>query len=149
MHAARFSQVVERLFGDTPSLDDVVHAQRLAHSLKGSANITGVTLIADVTHQVEDILDWLAQSSELPPPELRDVLLETADCVAGLVDALRSGGETPAATGRVLAGLEDWRERYLKPREATPEDEMAPAAAPQADAPATATVTEPAPAADG
>jgi chemosensory pili system protein ChpA (sensor histidine kinase/response regulator) len=118
LHAARFSQVVERLFGDDPNLDDVVHAQRLAHSLKGSANITGVGIIARITHDAEDILDWLAESAELPPPELRDTLLETADCVSALVDALRAEGKAPgkapANTRRVLQELEAWREQHAK-----------------------------------
>ena len=109
VHASRLSEVMGRLAGDDATLEDVVLAQRVTHSLKGSANITGVTAIATVTHEAEDILDWLAESGELPPPELRETLVDTADCVAALVDALCSSGPLPESTGRVLERLEAWR----------------------------------------
>lgn len=113
VHVGRFSEVMARLAGDDANLEDVVLAQRVAHSLKGSANITGVTAIASVTHQAEDILDWLADSGELPPPELRETLVETADCVAALVDALTAGGALPDSTERVLERLKAWREQQM------------------------------------
>lgn len=112
VHAGRFSEVMGRLAGDNASLDDVVLAQRVAHSLKGSASITGVSAIASVTHQAEDILDWLADSGELPPQALRGTLVETADCVAAMVDALSENGPLPHSTGRVLAQLQQWRDQH-------------------------------------
>lgn len=112
MHAGRFSAAMDRLAGDNPSLDDVVLAQRVAHSLKSSASITGVSAIASVAHQAEDILDWLADSGELPAQALRDTLVETADCVAAMVDALCASGPLPQSTGRVLEQLRRWRDAH-------------------------------------
>ena len=111
LHAGRFSEIMDRLAGNNASLADVVQAQRVAHSLKGSAGITGVVAIANVAHQAEDILDWLIDSGELPPPELCETLVDTADCVAAMVDTLGTQGPAPKSTARVLARLRQWRER--------------------------------------
>ncbi len=110
VHAARFAETVGRLAGSGASIDDVVQAQRVAHTLKGSAHITGVDAIAELTHQAEDVLDWLSENRALPPAELGEVLVETADCVAAMVDALRDGGTAPASTVDVLARLKAWCE---------------------------------------
>ena len=109
-HAARFAEAVSRLSGERPSLDDVVQAQRIAHTLKGSASITGVSAIADLTHVAEDVLDWLADNDALPPPGLEGALVETADCVAGMVDALREGGVAPAGSAALAQRLRAFRD---------------------------------------
>jgi len=135
VHAGRFSEIMGRLTGNDASLADVVQAQRVVHSLKGSASITGVLAIVSVTHQAEDILDWLADSGELPSPELRETLVDTADCVAAMVDTLRTQGPVPKSTARVLARLRQWRERQTAARApATDREDVAPAVAPLPDA---------------
>ncbi|MFT5172310.1 MAG: chemotaxis protein histidine kinase CheA [Gammaproteobacteria bacterium] len=113
LHARRFSEVMGRLASDSASFDDVVLAQRVAHSLKGSASITGVSAIVSLTHQAEDILDWLADNRPLPPVSLREMLVDTADCVAAMVDALTVQGPVPQSTERVLARLYQWREQHM------------------------------------
>ena len=113
VHASRFSAVMGRLASEHASFEDVVLAQRVAHSLKGSASITGVSAIASLTHQAEDILDWLADDRALPPASLRDLLVDTADCVAAMVDALTVQGPLPHSTERVLTRLYEWREQHI------------------------------------
>src|SRR5690606_13419198 len=55
--SAAFSAAIER--AQAGSLDDLAQAQRVAHTLKGSANTVGVRGIASLTHRLEDLLQLL------------------------------------------------------------------------------------------
>ncbi len=52
-----FSVAIER--AQAGSLEDLAQAQRVAHTLKGSANTVGVRGIASLTHRLEDLLQLL------------------------------------------------------------------------------------------
>ena len=62
--------------------------ERVAHTIKGSANITGVAGIANLTHYMEDILEFFASHERLPPPGLGDALLDASDCLEVMVEHL-------------------------------------------------------------
>ena len=110
-HTAKFTNAIQRLAGHDPSPEHVTHARRLAHTIKGSANITGVKGLANITHYVEDILERLAERTETPPVPLRDLLLETADCLEIMVENLAAGGESPGQAADILRGLVEWQSR--------------------------------------
>ena len=59
--ALEFSSHVEQIAQGVDVQSNTESAQRLAHTLKGSANLIGASGIANLTHHIEDILEYLAR----------------------------------------------------------------------------------------
>jgi chemosensory pili system protein ChpA (sensor histidine kinase/response regulator) len=113
-HVNRLSHGVQRIAGGTAGIDDVSQAQRVAHTIKGSANITGVSGIANLTHYMEDILEFFASHERLPPPGLGEALLDASDCLEVMVEYLLGMGAPPAQSLAVLRRLIDWAGRIQR-----------------------------------
>lgn len=75
--------------------DDIDIARRIAHTLKGDANIVGIRGIANLTHALEDILVELKKRPHVPVPALGRALLEAGDCVAAMADHVLGRGPAP------------------------------------------------------
>ncbi len=110
-HINRLSRCVQRIVGNQAGLEDISQAQRVAHTIKGSANITGVAGIANLTHRMEDILEFFADQERLPPTGLADTLLDASDCLEVMVEHLLGMGAPPAQSLAVLRRLIDWAGR--------------------------------------
>lgn len=91
--------------GDPEAL---VAAQRLAHTLKGSANTVGVRGIAAITHRLEDLLQLLSARREAQPADLHALLGDAADCVAEMCEAVAGLGPAPSAAAAVHGRIVDW-----------------------------------------
>ena len=102
-----FSEAIANLIAGG-SLDDVNIAQRTAHTLKGAGNTVGVTGLATLTHHLEDILVALAKQKALPAPALALSLMNAADCLEAMSEALCGVGETPDNAQEVLQEVLDW-----------------------------------------
>ncbi len=111
LQAAGFSQVMQKLYEGRCTPDDIKHAQRLAHTLKGSAHLTGIQGVATLTHHVEDILEFLAAYSVSPPQPLIDALVEAGDCVEAMIDAVTQSVPAPVNAVAVLQKVLDWANR--------------------------------------
>ncbi len=153
-------QVVDNLLRELPQLSeqfsaaiaairagssaDLERAQRIAHTLKGSANTVGIRGVANLTHQLEDILQLLARDHQLPPPALADQLADAADCLAEMSDAVAGLGAPPGAARDVYRATVAWVNRLLHDDESAGESqdrphptvEATPARARPADEPA-------------
>ena len=71
---------------------------RCAHSIKGGAATFGFADVAELTHQMESLLDKLRRHELQPTPPMVDVLLESSDALKVLL-ARHSGKEVePPAT---------------------------------------------------
>ncbi len=66
---------------------------RCAHSVKGGAATFGFADVAELTHQMESLLDKLRRHELSPNPLMVDVLLESADASRGLLARHQAGGE--------------------------------------------------------
>src|SRR5690606_17689856 len=147
MLSAEFSACIDRLHaGDSEA---IAAAQRIAHTLKGSANTVGVRGIAVLTHQLEDLLQLLESTEGALAPELDSVLADAADCVAEMSECVAGLGPVPSGAHEVLQRVRDWTNRLLQePSAAFPPAASPPAAVapPQAAAPAPAPARAPAPA---
>jgi len=108
--AQQLSESVQRLQagGD---LQDIALAQRIAHTLKGSANTVGIKGVATLTHHLEDILLACAKESKLPGPGLLNALIDATDCLESMGEALLGQGEPPADAQTVLQAVLDWANR--------------------------------------
>ena len=105
---------------------------RCAHSIKGGAATFGFADIAELTHQMESLLDRLRRHELQPTPPMIDVLLESSDALKLLLVRHQGQGGEPPAAGALVARI-----RLLAHGEA--------AAAPVAHVPAEAPAPAPAP----
>lgn len=157
--AADFSTAIQRLAAGDGQLTDVEVARRIAHTLKGAGNTVGVRGIATLTHHMEDILQALSKHGVLPNRPLADTLLNAADCLETMSEALLGMSAPPPQALTVLQTVLDWANRIDRagvpasdeippPTTAQPEEPPAPTAQPPETAlesrQPTASTTEPA-----
>ncbi|QDL56055.1 chemotaxis protein CheW [Rhodoferax aquaticus] len=69
---------------------------RCAHSVKGGAATFGFSDVAELTHQMESLLDRLRRHELQPTAIMIDVLLESADASRSLLARHQAGGEGDA-----------------------------------------------------
>ncbi len=69
---------------------------RCAHSVKGGAATFGFSDVAELTHQMESLLDRLRRHELQPNAAMVDVLLESADASRSLLARHQAGGEGDA-----------------------------------------------------
>ncbi|WP_411727820.1 response regulator [Methyloglobulus sp.] len=109
----QFSEAVQRLhLGGNEK--DVELAQRVAHTLKGSANTVGIKGIAVLTHHLEDILIACASEQKLPGRALANSLINASDCLEGMSEALSGTNSPPSDAKAVLQEILDWANRIDK-----------------------------------
>ncbi len=106
-YSEAFSLAVQRLIkgGD---MEDVNEAQRIAHTLKGAGNVVGIRGVAELTHQLEDILIVLARHETLPSRALAETLSKASDCLESMSDALQGFSSAPDNAQQVLQEVLDW-----------------------------------------
>lgn len=104
------SAAVQRLLSGG-SLEDVTIAQRIAHTIKGAGNTVGVRGLAELTHQMEDILLALANHETLPTPELTQTLSAASDCLQEMAESLQGTAAAPTNSLSVLQQVLDWANR--------------------------------------
>lgn len=137
-NAADFSAAIQNIIQGA-EISEIERAQRIAHTLKGSSNIIGIKGIASIAHHLEDTLEYLAKHKVTPPKELTDTMVEAADCLEMMVDALVGREEAPEQAQQVLQTVLDWANRIDKGKLDAPQASTAPApAASESTAPAAA-----------
>jgi two-component system chemotaxis sensor kinase CheA len=79
---------------------------RCAHSVKGGAATFGFSDVAELTHQMESLLDRLRRHELKPTSIMVDVLLESADASRSLLARHQAGGEGVAPpTGALVSRI--------------------------------------------
>ncbi|MBU0828193.1 MAG: chemotaxis protein CheW [Gammaproteobacteria bacterium] len=71
---------------------------RCAHSIKGGSATFGFSDVAELTHQMESLLDRLRRHELQPIPQMVDVLLESADASRSLLARHQAGGQGDAVS---------------------------------------------------
>jgi two-component system, chemotaxis family, sensor kinase CheA len=59
---------------------------RAAHSIKGGAGFMGLTIIKDLTHEMENILGKIRSRELVPNPEIVNILLMASDALKNLIE---------------------------------------------------------------
>ena len=86
----------------------LVEAQRVAHTFKGSGNIIGLRGVARLAHRIEDLLDFaVEQGGQLPAAMAHDLNLAVAT-LDQMVYALRGEEEPPLDAVTRMQALLDW-----------------------------------------
>ncbi|MES2890174.1 MAG: chemotaxis protein CheW [Pseudomonadota bacterium] len=78
---------------------------RCAHSVKGGAATFGFTDVAELTHQMETLLDKLRRHELLPTPQMVDVLLQSGDALRALLARHQGSGDNEVDTTELLFNI--------------------------------------------
>src|SRR5487761_2225564 len=101
---------------------------RCAHSVKGGAATFGFADVAELTHQMETMLDKLRRHELEPTAPMVDVLLQAGDALRAQLARHQHGGEGEAAdTAPLVAGLRALAAGGIAPAAAVPTAMPAPA----------------------
>ncbi|BBB27923.1 hybrid sensor histidine kinase/response regulator [Amphritea japonica] len=121
-------QLLEMLFNELPMLSEqlseqlllmvnaadveaIREAQRAAHTIKGLANMAGVSGIANLTHRLEDILELFTDAEKIPPKRLSDDLIAITDTIAVMCESVVDQGAAPENACATLQLVMDWHYR--------------------------------------
>ena len=83
---------------------------RAAHTLKGSANLFGLSGVSRLTHALENILDSLRSEELELDADMIDLLLRGFDQLVNLTRAIAQGQEDPQPEAEVVEELEGFNE---------------------------------------
>src|SRR5262245_22940337 len=108
---------------------------RCAHSVKGGAATFGFSDVAELTHQMETLLDKLRRHELEPHPSMVDVLLAAGDALKAQLARHQGAGGDPVDTAQLLADISRLAAGGAASAPAAPK---AAVAAPKAPAPAAA-----------
>ena len=129
---ARLASSVQALIEGRASAADVVEAQRVAHTFKGSGNIIGVRGVGSLAHHIEDVLAFAAvDATKLPASMLRD-LQQAVACLDQMVYALRGDELPPTDARHWMQCMIDWA-RMIRSGTALPQDAADVAPPPRSD----------------
>ena len=112
---------------------------RCAHSIKGGAATFGFSDVAELTHQMETLLDKLRRHELTPTAPMVDVLLQSGDALRAMLGRHQGSGADAFDTTELLVQIR----AMVAGQGAAPAAVVA--AAPVMSAPAPAVVVEPAP----
>jgi two-component system chemotaxis sensor kinase CheA len=137
---------------DTADDEELNAIFRCAHSVKGGAATFGFADVAELTHEMETLLDKLRRHELQATPAMVDALLASGDALKDMLARHQGNGAAPIDTRELLAtirALVGGRAPAAPARAAAaPAKAQAPAAAPApAEVHAQAPATDPAPAA--
>jgi two-component system, chemotaxis family, sensor kinase CheA len=127
---------------DRPTLDEIF---RIAHSLKGMSATMGFALIAELTHEMEEVFELLRQRSGALSGDAVDTVLACLDALSAAVDSIEEDGRETLDPGPLSTRLRQLvrsgapeRRKSTDRRESTDrrkasEEKQAPATASDAD----------------
>jgi len=71
---------------------------RAAHSIKGGAGFMGLTVIKELTHEMENILGMIRSREMVPDSESISILLSAADTLNDLINNVKTSNEADIST---------------------------------------------------
>jgi chemotaxis protein histidine kinase CheA/ActR/RegA family two-component response regulator len=96
------------------SAGQMVEAQRIAHTFKGSGNIIGLPGIGRVAHRLEDLMEWAMEQVQagepVPAAAVRDMAL-AVETLQHMVAFLQGEEPAPGHSQDVLQRLLDWAQQ--------------------------------------
>ncbi len=102
-----FSLAVQNLTNDD-YINQLEIAKRIAHTLKGAGNTVGIVGLANLTHNLEDILEALLKAQQKPSQALYNALVEAADCLEEISEFLHGIGSAPKESIEIFQKILNW-----------------------------------------
>jgi len=106
-----FSSALQAIIDGSGDSKEIEKAQRIAHTVKGAANTVGIRGIATLTHQLEDIFQFLNQHNKLPSEALALSLINASDCLEEMSESLMKQGDAPENAQEILQDILNWINR--------------------------------------
>lgn len=106
---------------------------RSAHTLKGMSATMGFNIMAELTHEMENILDLLRKNKLDATGDIVDLLFRCVDTLEKLIDNVASGGEEQQDIAPLTAALRQAAQGGSAPAQKEPVAPGGPAATPSAD----------------
>ncbi len=94
--------LMQSILDGNADLESIHQAQRIAHTIKGSSNTVGVKGVANIAHIMEDIFVEIVKHSRLPGEKLSQALIDAADCLEEMTEALNHKEQAPTHSLDVL-----------------------------------------------
>jgi two-component system chemotaxis sensor kinase CheA len=91
--------------GATGSAEAVSAIFRAVHTVKGMSATMGYTVVAELSHELETLLDRVRRGELAVSGDLMDVLFRAADVLEGAIEAAVKGGGEQLSTADVLRRL--------------------------------------------
>ncbi len=110
-HAEALSNLTAAITQGVDVQANVEAAQRIAHTLKGSGNLIGARGLANLSHHLEDIFEYIARHHFQPPVGLSHTMQEASDLIEAMIEALQGMVPPPPESQRVLQDVLDWANR--------------------------------------
>ncbi|ARU57800.1 chemotaxis response regulator receiver-modulated signal transduction histidine kinase [Oleiphilus messinensis] len=83
-------------------------AQRASHTLKGAANLIGVSGVANLSHELETVFEQLENRRLTLSRDLINLLLNASDCLSAMIDSLNGQDQEPSDTLMLLTALQHY-----------------------------------------
>lgn len=103
--AVEFNVRISRVAQGTDVQANLVVAQRVAHTLKGAANLIGLRALANVTHHLEDVLQYFTANKRSPSHHVGEVLRVAADSIEEMIEVVQGAGAPPENLFGVLQAV--------------------------------------------
>ncbi|MGK0269802.1 MAG: chemotaxis protein histidine kinase CheA/ActR/RegA family two-component response regulator [Cocleimonas sp.] len=81
-------------------------AARIAHTIKGASGVVGLNSLVDLTHSLEDILDYSVNHKITNATA--ELLAEASDCMEGLFESIQNKQVAPEELSSVLKRLSEF-----------------------------------------
>jgi chemosensory pili system protein ChpA (sensor histidine kinase/response regulator) len=105
--AGAYTSLVEAVIGGGAGPDSLNEARRHVHSIKGAANTICVRGVVQISHHLEDLLEYLGQRSITPQGALAKLLMDAADCLEMMLESIIGNEAPPEQAPGVLQRLLD------------------------------------------
>ncbi|MBF8250660.1 MAG: Chemotaxis protein CheA, partial [Deltaproteobacteria bacterium] len=107
-HLGNMNQVVLALEKDPGDKGNIDSLFRYAHSIKGMAASMGYNDMAELSHKMEDMMDKFRKGEMSITPEATDILLEGADALEHLVDAVEQDRTSDVDIARIIERIKGY-----------------------------------------
>lgn len=105
-HLSKLNQLALELEKDPGNMEVVNTIFREAHSVKGMASSMGYDPISELTHKIEDLMDFARKGELVITPEIVDVILKSIDILEIQLKAVEKDGDPSEGLGNVLEMLD-------------------------------------------
>jgi two-component system, chemotaxis family, sensor kinase CheA len=104
-HVSAVNHLLLALERDPHSREAVEGLFRAVHTVKGMSATMGYRAVADLAHEMENLLDGLQRGRTLAHPELVDALFSAADALERAIEVAVEDGDDEADVGPAIARL--------------------------------------------
>lgn len=101
----RLNELILELEKDPGNTDLLNEVFRIAHTLKGMSATMGFDTIAELTHEMEDLLDQLRKGELASSSDVVDVLFECLDTLEVMIDEVRDTGKCTVEASSIIKKL--------------------------------------------